>query len=228
MLSLTARMINQNPDTAERIAFDYTVISSDPFSGAASDAQFFAEALAPGPGSATAFEPKLVLSDGDLRQIGLGESEPLAGAGKNRQFYTIFSRRSSHKNRTGDKRTDIGDGIFHYVIGSDRGLAKNFNFNRQDTQYFQEMLIESNQAEDQIQAMFLPQNVNISMYGNGFHKNGDLIFVDSRPALGSFAGPVLGIGGYYRVIRSSHSISNRGYSTDLECVFELRVVNRNI
>ena len=34
---------------------------------------------------------------------------------------------------------------------------------------------------------------------------------------------VLGIGGYYRVIRSTHQISNRGYETNLDCVFELRV-----
>jgi hypothetical protein len=109
------------------------------------------------------------------------------------------------------------------VIGSDRGLAKSFNFSRQDTEYFQEMLIESNNLDDKIQALFLPQDVNITMYGNTLHKNGDLIYVDSRPSLGSFAGPVLGIGGYYRVIRSTHQISNRGYETNLECVFELRV-----
>jgi len=111
------------------------------------------------------------------------------------------------------------------MLGSDRGLAKQFNFSRQETDFFQEMLIESNNAEDKIQALFLPQNVSIKMYGNTLHKNGDLIFVDSRPSLGTFAGPVLGIGGYYRVIRSSHVISNRGYETDLDCVFELRVVN---
>ena len=87
------------------------------------------------------------------------------------------------------------------------------------------MLIESNNAEDQIQARFVPQNVSITMFGNTLHKNGDLLFVDSRPSLGGFAGPVLGIGGYYRVIRSSHNITNRGYETTLDCVFELRVVN---
>ena len=76
--------------------------------------------------------------------------------------------------------------------------------------------------EDNIRALFLPQNVSIEMYGNGIHRNGDLIFVDSRAALGNWAGTKLGIGGYYRVVRSSHSISNRGYTTNLECVFELR------
>jgi len=204
ILGLVARMINQNPDTAERISFDYTVVSSETS------------------GRNMGFK----LGEDNLGKIGLGEINPLKSSGvKFHHFYSVFSRRTSHKNRTGKRRQDESEGIFHYVIGTDRGLAKNFNFSRQDTQYFQEMLIESNNAEDQIQALFLPQNVNIQMFGNGVHKNGDLLFVDSRPSLGTFAGPVLGIGGYYRVIRSSHTISNRGYETTVDCVFELRVVN---
>ena len=60
------------------------------------------------------------------------------------------------------------------------------------------------------------------MYGNGIHRNGDLIFIDSRAALGTYASEVLGIGGYYRVIRSNHTITPQGYNTKLDCVFELR------
>jgi len=204
MLSLVARAINLNPDVSERISFDYTVSSS---------------ATKP-----TGFGFRV--GKGNLGKIGAGEMDPLASSGKKFQhYYNVFTRRTSHKNRNGKRSQDEMENIFHYVIGTDRGLAKNFSFSRQDTQYFQEMLIESNNAEDKIQALFLPQNVSIKMYGNTLHKNGDLIFVDSRPSLGTFAGPVLGIGGYYRVIRSSHVISNRGYETDLDCVFELRVVN---
>tara|TARA_R110000787_G_scaffold209347_2_gene319373 strand:- start:1482 stop:2552 length:1071 start_codon:yes stop_codon:yes gene_type:complete len=204
MLGLVARMINLSPETAERISFDYTVVSS-------------AKA-----GNGLGFK----LSADQLGDVGLGEINPLKSGGvKFHHFYNIFTRRASHKNRKGNRRQDESEGIFHYVIGTDRGLAKNYNFSRQDTQYFQEMLIESNSDNDQIQALFLPQNVSIQMFGNGIHKNGDLLFVDSRPSLGSFAGPVLGIGGYYRVIRSSHAISNRGYETSVDCVFELRVVN---
>ena len=123
MLSLTARMINQNPDTAERIAFDYTVISSSPFNVRFQEEARAAAMISGRPGPDPNFAPGLTLSEGELRQIGLGEAQPLDSGGKNRQFYAVFSRRSSHKNRTGDKMADIGDGIFHYVIGSDRGLA---------------------------------------------------------------------------------------------------------
>ena len=108
------------------------------------------------------------------------------------------------------------------MVGSDRGLAKSFDFSRQDTAFFQEMLIESNNPSDKIQALFLPQNVNIEMYGNGIHRVGDFVFVDTRAALGDFASKILGIGGYYRVVSCQHQISTAGYTTNLECIFQLR------
>ena len=207
MLKLVARVVNQDPRIYNRIAFDYTVVSGATVGeGVNLDKLPF----------------KLEISD--LLTIGKSQEDPLASATLPFQnFYPIFENNIAHEGRKGDRRKDEAEGIYHYVIGSDKGLAKSFNFSRQDTEYFKEMLIESNNLDDKIQALFLPQNVSISLYGNTLHKNGDLIYVDSRPSLGSFAGPVLGIGGYYRVIRSEHVISNRGYETNLECVFELRV-----
>ena len=203
ILKVVSRTVNQNSKTFDRIAFDYTVVSGR------------ADMVKDLPFS---------LDTADLQAIGRSQEHPLAASGQKFQhFYPIFETNTSHKGRTGDRVADEREGIYHYVIGSDKGLAKNFNFSRQDTQYFQEMLIESNNLDDKIQALFLPQNVSLTMFGNTLHKNGDLIYIDSRPSLGSFAGPVLGIGGYYRVIRSTHQISNRGYETSLECVFELRV-----
>ena len=88
---------------------------------------------------------------------------------KYQAYYAIFVKKTGFGDRTGSVKDDVKDGIFHYMVGSDRGLAKTFNFSRQETQYFQEMLIESNNPEDRIQALFLPQNVSIQMYGNSLH-----------------------------------------------------------
>jgi len=203
ILKLVARVVNQDPRIFDRIAFDYTVVS-----GLATDVE----------------DLPFALEKSDLIKIGKSQEDPLSNANmKFQNFYPIFENNISHVGRVGDRVADEAEGIYHYVIGSNRGLAKTFNFSRQETEYFREMLIESNNLDDKIQALFLPQNVTLTLYGNTLHKNGDLIFIDSRPSLGSFAGPVLGIGGYYRVIRSTHEISNRGYETSLECVFELRV-----
>ena len=204
-LNFTAKMMNQNSQTSERISFDYTAIFST------------------GRNLPCEQMKNNTLRPEDILKIRNGTRDPLAKSNtKYEAYYTIFVKKMSFGKRTGSAKDDLKDGIFHYVVGSDRGLAKQFNFSRQETQYFQEMLIESNNPEDRIQALFLPQNVSIEMYGNGLHRNGDLIYVDTRGALGDFAGQMLGIGGYYRVIRSTHQITNQGYNTTLECVFELR------
>ena len=209
-LNFTARIMNLNDQTSERVSFDYTMYTSihrDINTG-----------------------PNRLISSADINSIRTGVHNPLAAtrlANKTQSYYAIFVKKTSFGKRTGSFAQDQKDGIFHYMLGSDRGLAKQFNFSRQETDYFQEMLIESNNPSDKIQALFLPQNVDIEMYGNGIHRNGDLIFVDTRAALGDFASQVLGIGGYYRVVRSTHQITNRGYTTNLSCVFELRAGKKN-
>ena len=204
-LNFTARTINLNDQTSERISFDYTLYTSNHRN------------ITTG--------PRRLVTKEDLNAIRKGTQNPLKTTGKaskGQSYYAVFAKKTSFSKRTGSYQQDQKDGIFHYMLGSDRGLAKQFNFSRQETDYFQEMLIESNNPSDKIQALFLPQNVSIEMYGNGIHRNGDLIFVDTRAALGDFASQILGIGGYYRVVRSSHAITNRGYVTTLDCVFELR------
>ena len=204
-LNYVARMMNENSDTADRISFEYTMFPS------------YYRNVVPGRNK--------IIDSRQIRNIRKGVHDPLSntrGKKKYQSYYAVFARRQSIGKRNGNIDQDQQDGIFHYALGSDRGLAKNYNFSRQDTQFFQEMLIESNNPSDKIQALFLPQNVEIEMYGNGIHRNGDMVYVDTRAALGEFASQVLGIGGYYRVVRATHQISNRGYTTNLSCVFELR------
>ena len=229
LLKSVAAMINQDPTIMSKVAFDWSVVSTK--SSAISNDRvqgglpFVLTTGRPARKPGKKGEKGLDKVPNYLELIRRGQKNPLAVISGTRyhHFYPIYETKVSLSGLNGDRVADEKRGIYHYVIGSDRGLAKTFNFSRQEAPYFQEMLIESNNLEDKIQALFLPQNVSITMYGNTQHKNGDLIFVDSRPSLGSFAGPVLGIGGYYRVIRSSHRISNRGYETTLDCVFQLRV-----
>ena len=204
-LNYVARMMNENDETADRISFDYTMFPS------------YYDKLVPGPNK--------IIDSTQIRNIRKKVHDPLAKtktSKKYQSYYAVFAKKQSLGKRVGDREQDQKDGIYHYALGSDRGLAKTYNFSRQDTQFFQEMLIESNNPGDKIQALFLPQNVEIEMYGNGIHRNGDMVYVDTRAALGDFASQVLGIGGYYRVVRATHQISNRGYTTNLSCVFELR------
>ena len=136
----------------------------------------------------------------------------------------MYAKQLSHRSRNGNRKKDEKDGIYYYTIGASRGLAKEFNFKAQDVPQFQAMNIEAtkDRTVGLSRALILPQNVDIEMYGNSLHRNGDMIAVDSRQALGSYANSILTLGGYYRVVSSTHTITTAGYHTTLGCVFERR------
>ena len=143
--------------------------------------------------------------------------------------YIIFAKQMDNTKRYGNKTVDEVDGIYHYALGADRGLAREFNFKKIDMPQRQAMLIEAanyakntlDQYTAQSRALILPQDIEIVMFGNTLHRNGDLLYVDSRAALGEDANAVLTLGGYYRVVRSIHKITPGGYTTTLQCKFEL-------
>ena len=135
----------------------------------------------------------------------------------------MFARQTQvNRHRSGNMLVDEEDGVYHFVVGSDRGIALRFNFTEQETPQFKAMQIETANIGANAEALILPQNVEIEMFGNTILKNGDLIYVDSRAALGTFANEVLAIGGYYRIYKSSHTIDQRGYLTRVSCIFERR------
>lgn len=140
-------------------------------------------------------------------------------------YYILFAKQTG-TGKSGNRLEDEANGIFHYTLGADRGLAKNFNFSKQDVPQFQAMNIEqanlASAGTALSQALILPQDVSIEMVGNSLHRNGDMIYVDSRAALGTFANQVLALGGYYRVVRSNHSITSAGYSTTVDAKFQER------
>jgi hypothetical protein len=145
-------------------------------------------------------------------------------------YYVLFTKQMNHAKRKGIKDEDEAEGIFHYIIGAECGIAKKFNFKKMEQAHFKALNIESahysssssTQAAAAARALFLPQNITIDMVGNTIHKNGDLIYVDSRMVLGAAANEVLSLGGYYRVVKSKHTISAKGYETQIDCVFEKR------
>lgn len=168
-----------------------------------------------------------IMTESDIHRLRpILAAEPYHQNRKVKSYYILYVKQMSHRGRTGKKSADEALGIYHYTIGASRGLAKQFIFKAQDTPQFQAFNIESgNRSGDTgtlSRALVVPQNVDIEMMGNSLHKNGDLIYVDSRQALGSFANSVLSLGGYYRVVRSTHTISPSGYHTTLGCVFERR------
>ena len=156
-------------------------------------------------------------------------NEPYRAAKKVNTYYIMYAKQISLRNRSGNRTQDEQSGIYHYTLGASRGVAKEFLFKAQDVPQFQAKniaAITTNEAPGALasaaKSLILPQDVDIEMIGNSLHRNGDLLYVDSRQALGSFANTHLTLGGYYRVVKSIHTISSAGYSTTLGCVFQRR------
>jgi len=149
--------------------------------------------------------------------------------GKIFHHYVFFANQIKPDERYGDKKKDEENGIYHYVLGSDRGLAREFNFTKIDMPQYKALQIEAaNYGVSKLErtvassrALILPQNIEIVMFGNNLHQNGDYIYVDSRVALGDYANKVLSIGGYYKVVRSSHSIKPGEFRTVLTCLYAM-------
>tara|TARA_R110002126_G_scaffold63966_2_gene164012 strand:- start:991 stop:3606 length:2616 start_codon:yes stop_codon:yes gene_type:complete len=203
LLSLVTQVLNRVTDYALRIQFGWSTFST------------YSNLLPPSGIIESSFLDKV--------RDNLA-NEPYRQARPVNSYYILSSKQMSLRNRTGSQAKDESEGIYHYTIGASRGLAREFNFSAQDVPQFQAMNIEA--TKDQVaglsRALILPQNVDIEMFGNTLHRNGDFIAVDSRQALGSYANSILTLGGYYRVVRSTHTITSAGYNTTLGCVFERR------
>ena len=128
----------------------------------------------------------------------------------------------------GDEEDDKSKGIYHYFIGKDTGLIQKIEFSRSDVQG----LREARQAEErnlgQIRDVY---NANVRMVGNTLYIPGMKVFLNppfgfGSPTLGSKGDSfgslsnLLGIGGYYDVIKVQSTISRGSvFSTELDCVF---------
>ena len=224
LISAVSRLLNNLTSFKFRISFDYTVYMTDTLIRTEGE-----KALSEG--KATVVRDSTLLITKDTLN---GLSANLKGNFKNKvltdnrkinSYYVLFVRQTNEKY-SGDRAYDEKRGIKHYTLGADRGIVKNFNFSKQDVPQFKALNIEAiysgPNAANFAQALILPQNVSLEMFGNAIHKNGDLIYIDSRAALGEFANEVLALGGYYRVVRSSNQISNRGFTTTVDAVFQHR------
>jgi hypothetical protein len=151
-----------------------------------------------------------------------GGDLPSKGLFKATDTYIIFARQMSMGRRTGDRDTDEAEGIFHYVLGAERGIAKSFNFIKQDQPFYREQRLEEMNSIGRSRALIIPQNIELEMVGNNLHKNGDYIYIDSRSLLGTYGNSTLGLGGYYGVYESENEITAQGFTTRLKAIFHNR------
>ena len=120
----------------------------------------------------------------------------------------------------GYRDDDERRGIYHFFVGADSGLAKKFSFSEKQMPQIRAMNIESNTPTNKAGILVLPQDCSMGMVGNNFFLNGSMIYINADMALGNEAARQLKLGGYYRVVKSSHEIVPGGFNTTIEAIHE--------
>ena len=108
----------------------------------------------------------------------------------------------------GKRGEDEARGIFHYMLGRDKGLIKNISLSKTQTRGLAEVRFEQD-GYDGLRQLRVVYDVEIDSYANINTYPGTYIFVDPTgfdPGynIDKISMTELGIGGYYMIIRSEH------------------------
>jgi hypothetical protein len=133
-------------------------------------------------------------------------------------YLLIFAEQGSNLN--GNRDEDEGRGIYHFFVGADTGLAKKFAFSEKQMPQVRAMNIESSTPTNRAGIMVLPQDCSLTMVGNNTLINGSMIYINADMALGQAAARQLKLGGYYRVVKSSHEIGPGTFTSTIEAIHE--------
>ena len=120
---------------------------------------------------------------------------------------------------------DAGLGIYHFVLGADRGLVKKISFKREDAPHVTASRIkEDGPGNLALRAMY---NADVDLVGNTMFVPGTMVFIDpgafsSYGDSGSRGSPanVLGIGGYYLVTKAQNFLESGKFETKLTCIWQ--------
>ena len=128
--------------------------------------------------------------------------------------YAVFyaGRTQPQDKMSGVASSDAAAGIFHYILGKDKGIVKNIQLSKTDSPGLKEVRFEQ-EGYDGLQQLREVYDANITCYGAPNVVPGTYIYIEPKAfapnahTLGMNTGDLtkLGIGGYYMVIRSENT-----------------------
>jgi len=121
---------------------------------------------------------------------------------------------------TGDYDGDLDRGIYHLILGANRGLVKSFSFTQQENKYMHAINMAGASTGNKISVLAIPQDATITLVGNTLFKQGSLVFINAEFGLGRDVARKLKIGGYYFIAKVTHEISADKYNTKLKCIWQ--------
>ena len=137
---------------------------------------------------------------------------PEAGVGREINFFVFYAGRTQPTEyMNGLRWQDEERGIFHYMLGKDRGIVKTISLTKTDSKFLKEVRFEQEGylGLEQLREVY---DVNIKTYSNVKTFPGTYIFVDPHGWApntiadeGIYDLTQYGIGGYCMIIRSTHT-----------------------
>ncbi len=137
-------------------------------------------------------------------------------------FFVYFAGRVMPSElMRGNKFDDENNfGIFHYMLGRDRGLVKNIKLTKTQTKGLAEVRFES-QGFDGLEQLRVTYDAQVDMFASVNTFPGTYIYIDPRgfapegSGTDEFRLTDLGIGGYYMIVRSEHEFAEGKANTTL-------------
>ena len=128
-------------------------------------------------------------------------------------YYTFFAGRTQPAEyMNGVRKEDEARGIFHYMLGKNRGIVKTINLSKTDAKFLKETRFEQ-EGYDGLEQLREVYDVEIETYANVKTFPGTYIFVDPHgfaPSTTSDEGTYdltqYGIGGYCMIYRSTTTL----------------------
>ena len=168
-----------------------------------------------------------LLNESQRPVLNIGGHRALApsnlGPENENHFFIFYAGRSAPPELLkGERSQDQKNGVFHYIMGRDRGIVKTIKLNKTNSPGLKEVRFEQEgyQGLYQLREIY---DVNIETFCNIHAFPGTYIFVEPRgfsPSLGEFKIDEfdltdLGIGGYYMIISSEHDFGPGKMNTSI-------------
>jgi hypothetical protein len=136
--------------------------------------------------------------------------------------YFIFSigRRYPTDLYAGDRQQDSESGIFHYVLGDNKGIVKSISLDKTDTPGLKELRFEQ-EGFDGLEQLREVYNANITTFLNPQTFPGTYIYVEPRGFDPTATEDLtrFGIGGYYMITKTQHTIQPGNAETVLNAAW---------
>jgi hypothetical protein len=121
-------------------------------------------------------------------------------------------------SRRGDMKDDLKNGIYHLVLGRDKGLVKEISLSKESLPFYKE---DRMHMEGKIERIAHPYVADIKMVGNTYFIPGSRVFVNPALTNGGSASSKnsivskLGLGGYYVILGVVLNITGHTFETQL-------------